>query len=247
MKGKLLASRIPNQKMKTLEQLQKDFGARAVTLNTGAAGIRAGLHFTVKAVEGETAQMDFIGSDGRVDRYNEAIDPKAWGDMKNFRSNPVIPDCHDYSSIGKILGRAVSVEVRDGQLCNRVEFCLDNPLGALAFKMAKGGFLNSQSVGFIPEEWRAGKNADEPDRTYTKAELLEISMVVVPANPGATVGLALKSGAIERRDLRDVLEYLKQFSDDKPNSGGAGGASAAGINDARTLELARSLRRALAK
>lgn len=233
--------------MKTLTELQKEFGARAVTLNTGATGIRAGLHFTVREVAGEAAQMDFIGSDGSVDRYNERIDPAAWGDMKNFRANPVIPDCHDYSSIGKILGRAVNVEVRDGKLCNRVEFCMDNPMGALAYKMAKGGFLNSQSVGFIPEDWTSGKSGTDPDRTYTKAELLEISMVVVPANPGATVGLALKSGAIKRADLKAVAEYLKQFCGEETDPDATGGASGAGPFDAQLLQIAKGLRDVLKK
>jgi len=219
-----------------------EFGNRVITLHTGQTGLRAGLHFTVKAVEDAPAQMDFIGSDGTVDRYNEVIDPVAWGEMKNFRANPVIPDCHDYSSIGKILGKAVSVEVKDGKLSNRVEFCLDNPMGNLAFKMAKGGFLNSQSVGFIPEDWKNGKSAGEPDRIYTKCELLEISMVVVPANPSATVGLALKSGAIERADLKAVAEYLKQFcSDEKPDPAAHSSALAAGVHDAQLLRMARSL------
>ena len=226
--------------MKTYDQLLKEFGARICTLNGGQPGIRAGLHFTTKAVEGESAQMDFVGSDAGVDRYNEVIDPKAWGDMKNFRANPVIPDCHDYSSVGKILGKAVSVQVVEGKLCNRVEFCLDNPMGALAYKMAKGGFLNSQSVGFIPEDWTSGKAAGEPDRTYTKCELLEISMVVVPANPGATVGLALKSGAIERADLKAAFEYLKEFSDDKSNARGMESAAAWDVLAARLLEVKRS-------
>ena len=227
--------------MKTITQLSAEFGSRLVTLNSGAIGLRGGLHFAVKAVDGSPAQMDFIGSDGSVDRYNEVIDPAAWGDMKNFRANPVIPDCHDYSSIGKILGRAVSVEVKDGKLQNRVEFCLDNPMGALAYKMAKGGFLNSQSVGFIPEDWNNGKSATDPDRTYTKAELLEISMVVVPANPAATVGLALKSGAIERADLKAVAEYLKQFCSEEADSHAPAGASSVGIHDAHRLQIARGI------
>lgn len=229
--------------MKTLEQLQKEFGARAVTLNTGAAGIRAGMHFTVKAVADEGAPvLEFIGSDNSVDRYNEVIDPKAWGDMKNFRANPVIPDCHNYDSVARILGKAISVDVVGGKLVNRVEFCLDNPMGALAYKMAKNGFLNSQSVGFIPEEWSSGKNANEPDRTFTKCELLEISMVVVPANPGATVGLALKSGAIERADLKAAADFLKQFSDDNSNAQGKDSAAAWDVLAAQLLEVNRSFR-----
>ena len=230
--------------MKTLDELKKEFGARVCTLNSGAAGIRAGLHFTVKEVtdgNAQASQMDFIGSDASVDRYNEVIDPKAWGDMKNFRANPVIPDCHDYSSVAKILGRAVSVEVRDGKLCNRVEFCLDNPMGLLAYKMAKGGFINSQSVGFIPEDWATGKNASEPDRTYIKCELLEISMVVVPANPGATIGNQIKS-VLNQSELRDFTEFLKQLSSDTAKPSDPASASVQGIYDAHLLRIAKGLR-----
>jgi len=235
--------------MKTLEQLQKEFGKRAVTLVSGAAGIRGGLHCEVRdPADGDDYELDFIGSDNSVDRYNEVILPTAWGDMKNFKANPVIPDCHDYSSIAKIVGRAKSVAVTDGKLCNRVAFCMDNPLGVLGYKMAKAGFLRSQSVGFIPLEWTNGNSADSPDRTYTKCELLEISLVVVPANPGATVGMksALQAGAIERADLKSLGDWLKQFCDDEnPNPGAKGGASGPGVHDARLLQIARSLREAL--
>jgi HK97 family phage prohead protease len=185
-----------------LEKLKAEFGARVCTLNTGAQGIRGGIACTVKDLGGDEPVLEFIGSDNTVDRYNEVVQPTAWGDMKNFRANPVIPDCHDYSSVLKILGRADSVEVRDGKLVNNVRFCLDNPMGNIAYKMAKAGFIKSQSVGFIPMEWTNGNAAGQPDRTYTKCELMEISLVVVPANPGATVGLALKSGAIDRADVK---------------------------------------------
>jgi HK97 family phage prohead protease len=206
--------------------------------------LRGGLKCEVKQV-GDEAVMDFIGSDSTVDRSNEVIDQKGWA-LENFRANPVIPDCHDYSSIAKILGRAQSVEVKDGQLVNRVQFCTDNPMGLLAFKMAKGGFIKSQSVGFIPMEWSNGKNADEPARTYTKAELLEISLVVVPANPAATVGLALKSGAIQRGDVMDVVKFLQQFcSEEKQNPDDLAGASVQGIYDARLLQIARGFNEVL--
>lgn len=186
-----------------------EFGERVVTLNTGAQGLRGGLKCTVKEVTGEAAVMDFIGSDNSIDRYNEVIQQDGW-QLDAFKANPVIPDCHDYSSISKILGRAQSVGVADGKLVNRVEFCTDNPMGNLAYKMTKGGFIKSQSVGFIPLEWENGKGNDQPDRTYLKQELLEISLVVVPANPGATIGLALKSGAVEKADVKDVIEFLQR-------------------------------------
>jgi HK97 family phage prohead protease len=221
-----------------------EFGSRVVALHGGSQGLRGGLLCTVKEVAGEGAVFDFIASDDTLDRYNERVRVDGW-QLENFRANPVIPDCHEYSSIGRILGRALSIDVKDGKLVNRVEFCLDNPLGAMASKMAAKGFLNSQSVGFIPLEWENGKGADAPDRIYTKQELLEVSMVVVPANPGATVGLALKGKAITREDVRKAIDHLEQFCGEEADPGAIAGASGAGVFDAQLLQLARGLNQVL--
>jgi len=224
-----------------MKPLSEEFGNRLIALHTGDAGLRGGLTIEVKNVDAKQNTLRFIGSDGSVDRYHEVIDQKGWN-LTNFKRNPVIPDCHDYSSIVKILGRAAHIEVnKDGQLVNDVEFCVENPLGNLAFKMAAGGFIKSQSVGFIPLEWTNGKTKDDPARTYTKAELLEISMVVVPANPGATLGLALKQGFVARGDLAAVADLLKNFcsaTEPAPPVSPSG----AGLHDGHLLNLARELR-----
>jgi HK97 family phage prohead protease len=226
------------------KSITAEFGPRLVTLNTGAQGLRAGLTCEAKSVEGEAPCLDFIASDGGVDRYNEVIDPAGW-QMDNFRANPVVPDCHDYSSITRILGRAIAVDVQDGRMVNRVQFCLENPLGALAYKMAKAGFIKSQSVGFIPVEWKNGAGKHEPARTYTKQELLEISLVVVPANPAATVGLALKSGAIQKQDLQDVAGLLHTLCNEQADPTPKPGAGGVDVDAARWLQLARELERVL--
>jgi len=221
-----------------------EFGERVVTLNTGARGLRGGLHTTVKEVPGEEPVMDFIASDETLDRYNELIKVDGW-QLDNFRANPVIPDCHNYGSVGMILGRAIRISVTDGKLVNRVEFCLDNPLGFMAHKMAAKGFIRAQSVGFIPLEWTNGNEAGQPGRTYTKCELLEVSLVVVPANPSATIGLAMKSGAITKEDIRRAMDHLKQFCGEEAAPDGTAGASVAGSFDAQLLQLARSLNQVL--
>ena len=216
-----------------------EFGERLVTLNTGAKGLRGGMQCAVREVGGSPAAvMDFIASDETLDRYNEVVKLDGW-QLDNFRANPVIPDCHDYSSIGKILGKALSVAVVNQKLVNRVEFCLANPLGQMAYDMAKGGFLKSQSVGLIPLEWVNGNAAGQPDRTYTKCELLEISMVSVPANPGATIGMALRSGATTAEHVRNAAEFVKQFCGEEAGPGTVAGASGARAIDARLLQLAR--------
>lgn len=188
--------------------LKTEFGDRLTVLCDGRSGLRAGLHVEARTIEGADPVMDFIATDETVDRYNEVIQLAGW-QLDNYRMNPVVVDSHDYSSIARILGNSPEVEIKDGRMRNRVRFALDNPLGAMAYKMAKAGFIKSQSVGFIPMEWTRGKGKDEPDRTFTKQELLEISLVAIPANPGATIGAAIKSGALIKSDVSAVIEALK--------------------------------------
>jgi HK97 family phage prohead protease len=219
-------------------ELEKTFGERLVKLYTGAVGLRGGIKCEVKSLAGDAPILDFVATDETLDRYNEVIKITGW-DTKNYLANPVVPDCHNYDSVARILGRTVSLTIADGQMVNRVEFCLDNPLGAMAYKMAKGQFIKSESVGFIPLEWIAGK-AGEPDRTFTKQELLEISLVVVPANPGATVGLALKSGAIDRADVAAAADFIKEFCSKKSDSHTSERAPGGEIDGAQLLQICRT-------
>jgi hypothetical protein len=53
--------------------------------------------------------------------------------------------------------------------------------------------------------------------------------------------MALKSGAIVRADLRATIEHLKQFCGDETDPAAKGGASGAGVHDARLLRIARGL------
>ena len=229
--------------MKTLEQLKKEFGDRLVQLHGGQQGLRAGIHCDLQTSATMPDNcLDFIASDETVDRYNECIKQSGW-QLDNFLANPVIPDCHNYGTVANILGRDILTkdqQVQNGKLCTRIEFAMDNPMGSLAYKMAKGGFIKSMSVGFIPLEWSNGNEADTPDRTYTKCELLEKSLVVVPANPGATIGMALKSGVIQRADLKSLHDFLKQFCSGETDPAPRG-AQDAGINGAQLLQLTRSL------
>jgi hypothetical protein len=79
-------------------------------------------------------------------------------------------------------------------------------------------------------------------------ELLEVSAVGIPANPEA-LQLGLKAGAVEKADLRDTLELLKQVAG---TTGGLGDGKNGTHRTNRTdmaeealLSLARELRRVL--
>jgi hypothetical protein len=51
---------------------------------------------------------------------------------------------------------------------------------------------------------------------YTRQDLIEISLVAVPANPSATIDLAVKRGAIDRSVLRDLSRLFGELDDRRP-------------------------------
>lgn len=125
-----------------------------------------------------------IASTGTIDRQGESLNPKGWV-LDNFKKNPVILFGHDYSSLP--IGKAINVnEVTFGgnyALSIDVEFA-KTQMAEEVFQLIKDGFMNTVSVGFIPSEWGvAGKDP----YTYMKMELLEVSVVPVPANPEALI------------------------------------------------------------
>jgi phage head maturation protease len=80
-----------------------------------------------------------------------------------------------------------------------------NPMGDTVYKMLKAGFLNATSVGFLP---LAHTMNDNRGYDFTKQELLEFSVVPVPANSEALArSLSLKPSASlsKRISLGDAL------------------------------------------
>jgi len=150
-------------------------------------------------------QYEFIASTADQDRDGEVIDVTGW-DLKNFKKNPVIMFAHDYRTLP--IGRATKIGIREGKLVNNVEF---PPEGTYEFadiveRLVGAGFLKTESVGFMPKKWEDGDGGEKsPRRTYTKQELLEISIVPVPSNPNALMN-AVKEGVITTKQLKQIIE-----------------------------------------
>lgn len=147
------------------------------------------IEFTKKS---ET-EFDAIFSTGNMDRDGEIIHQNF--ELDNFKENPVLLDSHRYDTLQRIIGRVDNIEVKEGKLQGTIVFAIDNPLGALAAKLAEKGFINATSIGFIPKEFDGMGNP-------TRSELLEISIVGVPANAEALLK-AEKKEKKEKKDLDD--------------------------------------------
>ena len=159
-------------------------------------------------------QYEFIASTADQDRDGEVIDVTGW-DLKNFKKNPVIMFAHNYSTLP--IGRATKIGIREGKLVNSVEF---PPEGTYEFadiveRLVSTGFLKTESVGFVPKKWEDGDGEKAPRRTYTKQELLEISIVPVPSNPNALMN-AVKEGVITTKQLKQITEPEEGNDYDEP-------------------------------
>ena len=157
----------------------------------------------VKKLEDRT--YEFTASTSMQDRDGEVIDVLGW-DLRNFKKNPIIMYAHDYRTLP--VGRAPRVWVsNDGKLKNTIEF---PPKGTYEFadiveRLVNAGFLKTESVGFIPKKWEDGDGEKAPKRTYTKQELLEISLVPVPSNPDALRNV-VDSGVITTKQLEMITK-----------------------------------------
>jgi HK97 family phage prohead protease len=129
----------------------------------------------------EQRLFTFRASTAAVDRQGEVIDQAGWM-LEDYKKNPVILDSHRYGSIDDVLGRAVRVEPTEQGLEVDVEFA-ETERGQMARRMVQDGFLRTVSVGFRSLERRPG-GPGQP-LTHAKSELLEVSMVAIPANRDA--------------------------------------------------------------
>lgn len=150
-----------------------------------------------------------VATDSSVDRDGEIIET-AGIDTTNFEKNPVLLYAHDYRSdpIGKVL----QIIKEQGRMLFKPQFAVDaSPRAKQYFELVKGGFLNAFSIGFIPKKWEDRQLADgSTQRVFTVSELLEISLVPVPANPNALV-LAREYKGIDGKGFdAEVLKELEQ-------------------------------------
>jgi HK97 family phage prohead protease len=121
----------------------------------------------------------FVISTGAVDRDNDTIDPAGW-QLDHYRMNPVVLWAHDYNQLP--LAKALSVNIEGPTLVATAEFA-DHLMADTVLRMIDGGFLRATSVGFKPK--KAVQNVARGGYDFIEQELLEFSVVPVPANPEA--------------------------------------------------------------
>lgn len=163
----------------------------------------------------------FVASDETPDRVGDVIEVAGWN-LTHYKKNPVVLWGHDSNNTPPI-GKAVNVRRGigpDGKpaLLASIEFAPKeaHEFAETVYQLTKGGFLNAVSVGFMPRSTKAISDAERQDMGmpkygmfYDRADLLEISVVSVPANPSALITGAkslVHSGVLQQREVDHFLK-----------------------------------------
>lgn len=149
---------------------------------------KASINFQVKEVnKSDDRFMTMVGSSEILDRDQEAFETAGW-DLRNYKKNPVILFGHDKRQ--PAIAKSNKTYINGTELLFDIEFPEAGvyPFADTIRKLYAGGFMRASSVGFIPKKWEFGDGKpNRPLVKYLEQELLELSLVPVPANPAALV------------------------------------------------------------
>jgi len=150
----------------------------------------------IKAIDEERRLVPFTISTDSPDRDGDTIAVDGWR-LDNYKRNPVVLWAHDSWSLP--VAKAVEVAAFNGALRAVDQFATKDqyPFADTVFELIKGGYLNATSVGFLPMKFSFNEERAEPGAwflpiDFEEQELLEHSVVPVPANPEALIDAKAK-------------------------------------------------------
>jgi HK97 family phage prohead protease len=154
-------------------------------------------------------------SDATPDRYDDIIMSEGW-ELDNFKKNPIALFGHSGSFP---IGKWKNIKIKDGALHGTLELA---PVGTSdrideIHKLVDADILRAVSVGFTPLEYKERKG-DTYGMVYTKQELVECSLVAVPANPNAlmvakqlSISFATRSLVFDKPEIIAVRSRVQQY------------------------------------
>lgn len=167
----------------------------------------------VKSIDEANYTAEFVISDESVDRYNEVIKQDGWN-FENFKKNNIFMWDHWGGNLNNILGVVEQITtdvIIDGikSTVARVKFDIDDETPEAdpirkAWRLVKNGTLKTVSVGFI--------NHNQDGNELLENELIELSLVAIPANPNA-IALGMRDGTISKDDAEWLEKTYRKSLD----------------------------------
>ena len=171
----------------------------------------------IRKVDEETRTVEFVASDNSVDSYGTVLPVDKW-DLKRYQNNGIVGYMHDVygdswtksADPDDIIGKGEAF-VEDDKLVVRITFepADLNERADKIYRKIQFGSLHAVSVGF--RATAKGHKGDEergenPDVYYYNGqELLEVSVVNIPANANA-----LKRSMEEEEAVREYEEKAEE-------------------------------------
>jgi HK97 family phage prohead protease/HK97 family phage major capsid protein len=145
-------------------------------------GDRSAQGVKFKTNESGSTGDEFILSDETPDRMDDIILADGW-DLAHFKNNPIALFNHQSNFP---IGKWKNLRVENKQLRGYLELAPQGTSERIdeIRKLRDAGILRAVSVGFRPIETKARKETDY-GVFFVKTELVETSLVSVPANPNA--------------------------------------------------------------
>lgn len=155
---------------------------------------------------------------GNVDAYGDVIKAGAFKetlrDWKREKRLPPMLVQHGGWGIGDMDGLAIGKWTAmsedkqglhvEGRLIN-----LDTERGRTIYGAMREGVLDGLSIGFKAKEFEMGTKPEEPRRTLKKIELVELSVVQMPANGAARIEAVKSLENLTPEQLRDLEAALR--------------------------------------
>lgn len=153
--------------------------------------------------EDQPRRYRFRASTTGLARDGGVIPAEEWR-TDNFMRHPIVLDAHNYRGLG--IGRATELTRDDDGLIAEIELHRLTPESISADDILAAGYPLAMSVGFLPariEPAKAGESA-----IFREVDLLEVSLVAVPSDPGALQEGRMLEVSTDDTRITDLLERV---------------------------------------
>lgn len=134
----------------------------------------------IKAAGDEEAGiLEAVITSSATDRHNENIVTQGI-DTSNYLKNPVVLYGHDY--FGLPIGKTLQLTEMKNKIKARFQLAIEEyDFAKTVYDMVLNGYLNAVSIGGIVKKW------SDDYRTIEEMEMIEFSLVSIPANADAMI------------------------------------------------------------
>lgn len=171
-------------------------------------------NFKVKALE-ENSDYQFDGyasTYGNEDREGDIIEKGCFADSLKLKTGYPLCFNHDLSSV---IGR-IDLSDDDKGVFAKGQFNQSDPVAEKYYELVKMGAIDSMSIHFFVKDYEPIDSMKPYDGwRIKKADIIEVSLVTVPANTQALVSSVKSGNGFDEKTLRNIIreEVVKGVSD----------------------------------